>query len=250
MGGSWNCNINRVVLDQAGRSPAQDLFWTVANSKHLQQEHRGGETSPEHSQPFCSSVTSWARGFVPNNLWVDFSSMTLHICVLHLCKPFTSTASYSKETYILWDKHLFTPFGTEQLRISSDDLRADIGKKLSFAGHLFHASQDFTITSLQTPLSQAAEPYLILLQKLLMLYRSCFTDPSPNIPGLLHQFWVLLMILKWDAPKDWESGPRTLCLPLCLFSSVTVLRSAFAFFDYCSDRLEESIHRLDQLHLW
>lgn len=83
-----------------------------------------------------------------------------------------------------------------------------------------------------------------------ILYRGCFNDPSPNIPGLLPQFRVLHMILKWDAPKGWGSGPRTLCLPLCLFSSVTILKSAFAFFDYCSLRPEESTHRLDQLHLW
>lgn len=72
-----------------------------------------------------------------------------------------------------------------------------------------------------------------------VLYRTCSTDPSLNIASLLHQFWALHMILKWDAPKGWESGPRTLCLLLCPFSSVTILRSVFAFFDYCSERPEE-----------
>lgn len=223
MGGSWSCSINTVALDQAGSSPAQDLFWTVANSKYLQQEQRGCDTFPEYSHPFCSSVTSWVRGFVLNNLWVDFSSMTLHICVLHLCKLFTSTVSCSTEAYILSDKHLFIPFGTEQLWISFDDLYAYIGKALSFASHLFHASQDFTITSLFRLLSPIWCCYVLYGN------RSCFTDPSPNIPGLLPHFWVLHMTLKWDAPKGWGSGPRTRCLPLCLFSSVTILKSAFAF---------------------
>lgn len=45
--------------------------------------------------------------------------MTLHICVQHLCRLFTSTASYSKEFYIWWEKHLFFPVGTEQLLVFS-----------------------------------------------------------------------------------------------------------------------------------
>lgn len=113
---------------------------------------------------------------------MDFSSTTLHICVLHLCKLFTSTASYGTETNILWDKHLFIPFGTEQLWICFDDLHADIGKELSFAGHLFHASQDFTITSLQTPLSQAAEPYLMLLHLVQKLFHWPFSKYSWSSP--------------------------------------------------------------------
>lgn len=90
------------------------------------------------------------------------------------------------------------------------------------------------LRTLQSPLFRQ------LFLRLLSPIWCCYILYSTSISSLPRQFCVLHMILKRDAPKGWESGPRTPCLPLCPFSSVTILKNAFTFFDYYSDKPKES----------